>query len=87
MAPTASPHKRKVVKHRTNAAEAGGRAAHHATGGGGRRSGFQVGPKHAPDGSYLGRGEWQRAQRVLRDALCRRPLTTLRPQPRRSRAG
>lgn len=64
--------KRSVVKHRTNKAQHAGDNGPRKegtgansmslgetprTGKGKRKSGFQVGPKHAPDGAYLGRGE------------------------------
>lgn len=42
------------------------------------RNGFQVGPKHAPDGAYLGRGKMSLAGRqksFLTDILLSRPCS------------
>jgi hypothetical protein len=63
--------KRSIVKHRTRKPFHSGSGKKTKIGGeegtgangtslgvkGKGRSGFQVGPKHAPDGAYLGRGE------------------------------
>ena len=54
--------KRSIVKHRTNnpftrPAAAGSSSEGSAGKKDGRRGGFKVGPSHAPDGAYLGKGE------------------------------